>query len=110
MQQSTLFCKESPTISSSNTQSHKHDTLLAMNPNTCQGQTWEGNNTPITCETSVPLAIFCAVSRIVIAAGYARPLTADMNGVMPLASLGGGRKKKFKETNQTNENTEFISF
>mgnify|MGYP001857266274 CR=1 FL=1 len=57
------------------------------------------------CETSIPLAIFCAVSRIVIAAGYARPLTADMNGVMPLASLGGGRGR-----NQTDQNTEFISF
>lgn len=42
----------------------------------------------IITETGVPLAIFCAVSRIVIAAGYARPLTADINGVMPLASLG----------------------
>lgn len=36
---------------------------------------------------SIPLATFCAVSKIVIAAGYALPLTADINGVMPLASL-----------------------
>lgn len=51
------------------------------------------NNTLLISETDVPLAIFCAVSRIVIAAGYARPLTADINGVMPLASLVGKKKK-----------------
>lgn len=51
------------------------------------------NNTLIISETDVPLAIFCAVSRIVIAAGYARPLTADINGVMPLASLVGKKKR-----------------
>lgn len=56
-----------------------------MNLHTCE--TLEGNHTLIISETGVPLAIFCAVSRIVIAAGYARPLTADINGVMPLASL-----------------------
>lgn len=52
----------------------------------------------IITETGVPLAIFCAVSRIVIAAGYARPLTADINGVMPLASLGKKTTDKLKHT------------
>lgn len=65
--------------------SHKKAVLLIMNLHTCE--TLEGNHTLIISETGVPLAIFCAVSRIVIAAGYARPLTADINGVMPLASL-----------------------
>lgn len=52
----------------------------------------------IISETGVPLAIFCAVSRIVIAAGYARPLTADINGVMPLASLWIKMTDKSKHT------------
>lgn len=61
-------------------------------------QTLEGNHTLIITKTGVPLAIFCAVSRIVIAAGYARPLTADINGVMPLASLGEKNNRQVKNT------------
>lgn len=60
-------------------------TVLVTTLHTCQSL--EGNHTLTITKTIVPLAIFCAVSRIVIAAGYARPLTADINGVMPLASL-----------------------
>lgn len=61
-------------------------------------RTSEGNYRLVITETGVPLAIFCAVFRIVIAAGYARPLTADMNGVMPLASLGIRTADKLKHT------------
>jgi len=61
-------------------------------------QTLEGNHTLIITATGLPLAIFCAVSSIVIAAGYARPLTADINGVMPLASLGKNPPGKLKHT------------
>ena len=35
----------------------------------------------------LPLAIFCAASKTVMAAGYALPLTASMKGVIPRASL-----------------------
>lgn len=67
-----------------------------MNLPTCR--TLEGNHRLVITETGVPLAIFCAVSRIVIAAGYARPLTADINGVMPLASLGIRTADELKHT------------
>lgn len=64
----------------------QQSTVLVTALHTCQSL--EGSRTLAVIKTVVPLAIFCAVSRIVIAAGYARPLTADINGVMPLASLG----------------------
>lgn len=72
----------------------QQSTVLVMTLHTCQSL--EGNHTLTITKTVVPLAIFCAVSRIVIAAGYARPLTADINGVMPLASLGKKTPNKLK--------------
>lgn len=87
MQQYTVFWKDAFTTitscSSTCNFAYKKSTV-----NNESAITLEGNHMLIITETGVPLAIFCAVSRIVIAAGYARPLTADINGVMPLASLG----------------------
>lgn len=45
------------------------------------------NKRLIYLNSILPLAIFCAASKTVMAAGYALPLTANMNGVIPRASL-----------------------